>query len=146
IGTEEGRYVVRGTGGVRNLLLRGEPAQAGFGFEGTIDPAAKALAVAVRDIEVQGPGIELGGRAEVQGAPLRFSFALAGPLLDLDTLLGVLPEEAEPAPDEPILPPDARRTLRAAAGSGTIRVDRVERGALTAHDVRMRARLADGVL
>ena len=149
VSTEDERYVATGTGGIRALQLRGESAQAGFGYTARIDPATKAMEVSLRDIDLEGPGIDMGGTASVKTAPVRFDFALAGPLLDLDALLGVLPEQAEePKPEESqgIVPPSARRSVEQASGSGTLEVERLVSGNLTANDVKAQATLQKGVL
>src|SRR5690606_30010616 len=103
---------------------------------------------ALADIDVDGPGVELGGTARVWTDPVRFEFALAGPLLDLDALLGVLPEEkAAPATrEEELLTPSMRRSLQQASGSGTVALEELVSGALRATDVKLRATLRGGVL
>lgn len=147
--TENERYVASGSGGIRALRLRGEPAQADFGYTARIDPATKAMQLSLRDIDLAGPGVELGGTASLRTAPVRFEFALAGPLLDLDALLGVLPEEEAP-PEEggsrAIVPPGARKSMQAASGAGTLEVERLVSGKLTATDVEAQATLKNGVL
>jgi len=148
--TEDERYVASGTGGIRSLQLRGEPAQADFGYTARIDPSTKATEVALRDIDVNGPGVEMGGTASLRTAPVRFEFALAGPLLDLDALMGVMPEQPEGAlaeeKSQALVPPGARRSVEQATGRGTIEVERLVSGKLTATDVKAQATLQGGVL
>ena len=97
---------------------------------------------------MQGPGVDLGGTAAVRNEPLRFEFALAGPLLDLDTLLGTLqePGKREQERQGPLVPESVRRRLGAVAGSGTLAIDRLVSGKLTANDVKARATLRNGEL
>lgn len=148
--TEGDHYVAAGSGGVRELQLRGQPAEAQFGYTAQIDPATKGLQLAVRDLQVKGPGVDLGGTAQVQNAPMRFEFALAGPLLDLDTLMGVLPQDqqaqAERQPGAPVVPEAVRANLQRAQGHGTLQVDRLVSGKLTATDVKAEANLRGGAL
>ena len=149
VSTAQDRYAVDGTGGIRELQLRGQPAEARFGYTAQLDPSTKAMQVALRDLQVKGPGVDLGGTADVRtGPPLRFEFALAGPLLDLDTLMGVLPqnEQAPREPGAPVVPETVRAKLQNARGSGTLHVDRLVSGKLTATDVRAEAQLAGGQL
>ncbi|WP_373045170.1 AsmA family protein [Vulgatibacter sp.] len=150
VATEGEKYVATGTGELRELQLRGEPAQGGFGFTATVDPQTKALQLGLRDIEVKGPGIDLGGTASLRTGPTRFEFALAGPLLDLDTLMGVLPEkpetEKQPPEQGPIVPDSVRSGLAQAQGSGTLQIDRLVSGKLTATDVQAEATLQGGEL
>lgn len=148
ITTEGDRYVATGSGGVRELQLRGEPAEAAFGYTAQVDPATKALRVDVRDLQVEGPGVDIGGTAQLVSAPMRFEFALAGPLLDLDTLLGVLPQEEKPAeePDAPAVPPQVRAKLAQAEGHGALKLDRLVNGNLTATNVQAEATLKGGEL
>lgn len=142
--TEEGRYIASGTGGIEALRLRGEEARASFAFRGDLEPAGRTLQVALRDLRLGGPGIDLAGEARLASAPLRFSFALEGPLLDLDALLGALPEREEE--ETPTIPPAVRRRLHGARGEGTLAIAEVRSGRLRTTDLRARAILEGGTL
>jgi uncharacterized protein involved in outer membrane biogenesis len=88
---------------------------------------------------------------------MRASFALAGPLLDLDAVMGILPEGGEPAKAQPaaggggagaaeIVPEATRRQIRSASARGTIEVDELRGGRLKATGVKARATLSRGTL
>jgi AsmA protein len=147
--TERGAWRVDGTGEVADLRLRGQPASGRFRAAATVPPGRPETArLEVRELAVRGPGVDLSGNAVVEAAPLRARFALSGPLLDLDALLGALPpSEAPPEPaGGPLLPAPMRREVRAAAASGTLDLGELRSGKLRLTQVHARAVLRGGVL
>lgn len=150
LATEAGRYVARGTARAGGLQMRGHPADGSFAFTASVDPAnRKDLRLDLSNIALKGPGVDLGGTASLQGTE-RFQFALAGPLLDMNALMGALPqkEKAEaPAEKGPsLLSPAARSKVAGLVGNGTLKVDRLVNGKLTANDVVAQATLRGGKL
>ena len=104
------------------------------------------------DLAVKGPGVDMGGTATLETKPVRARFALKGALLDLGTVLGLVPQDPSaakaPASDVPegaLLPPAMAREVEAVDVAGTIAIDRVVNGKLAATDVRARAALRRGV-
>lgn len=148
---DDGRYELHGEVDLSGLALRGEPAEGRFTVSGGVEPGQwSSLELRLHDASVRGPGIALGGEARLRVAPVRVTFEVAGPLLDLDLLAGATPEPAEeaaPAPaDVPFLSPSTRRALQRTSVEGTLQVDRLVRGPLVANDLRARARLREGEL
>lgn len=146
-------YRVEGTGDLRDLSLRGQPASGRFRAALAWSPARPDAARAdLTDVVLRGPGVDLGGHASLETSPLRAWFVLTGPLLDLDAVMGILPEgsaqaKAAPAPPKGELVPEAtRRTIRAASARGTIAIGELRGGRLRATDVKARAVLSGGTL
>jgi uncharacterized protein involved in outer membrane biogenesis len=147
--TEGGAWRVDGAGDVADLRLRGQTASARFRATATVVPGRfEAARLEVREVAVRGPGVDLSGNAVVETAPLRARFALSGPLLDLDALLGALPPSEEtPAPaGEALLPAPMRREVRAASATGRLDLGELRAGKLRLTKVRARAVLRGGVL
>jgi AsmA protein len=94
--------------------------------------------------------VDLGGHASIETDPPRAWFVVTGPLLDLDALMGVLPEgeaaEPAPAPGGDLLPSRTRARLRGAAARGTVAVAEVRSGRLRLTDVRAKVSLSAGLL
>lgn len=152
LATAGGAYQLEGQGGVKDLRLRGQPASASFHAAGTFPPAQPAAArVELSQVQVNGPGVDLGGTAAVELAPLRARFVVTGPLLDLDAVMGALPpsppkpKAATPA-GGPLLPPGLRHQVQAASAAGTLDVGTLRSGKLQATNVHAVVRLAGGVL
>lgn len=146
--SQGGGYQLAGKGAIEDLRLHGEPARGGFTLTGAARPSGPAH-VAVTDLAVKGPGIDLGGSAELQTEPVRARFALSGALLDLGAVLGLAPAEPknpEPLPKGTLLPPAMQEQVAAVAVEGTLDIQKVVNGKLTATDVRATAKLAKGVL
>ncbi len=148
--TNAGAYRVDGSGDARDLRLRGQPAAGRFRASGSFSPARPSAArLEVSELAVKGPGVDLGGTAAVELAPLRARFVVSGPLLDLDALMGALPP-SEPKPKEtkggPLVPPGMRHQLHAASAAGTLDVGKLQSGKLQATNVHAQVRLAGGVL
>ncbi|HET7823711.1 MAG TPA: AsmA family protein [Anaeromyxobacter sp.] len=149
-------YRVEGGGGLSDVRLRGQPASGQFKTLATWSPAKPdAARVEVTNLAVKGPGVDLGGTATVETAPMRATFALSGPLLDLDAVMGVLPDAPAQQQQEKAPPPDAggavvpeatRKQIQAAAARGTISVDKLRGGHLEATNVKARAVLSGGTL
>jgi AsmA protein len=152
VATDRGAYRLEGTGDARELRLRGQKASGRFKAIATAAPGRWETArLELREVAVKGPGVDLSGNAVVEQAPLRARFALGGPLLDLDALMGALPpsEPAEPAPaakSGELLPAPMRRQVRAATVAGTLDLGELRSGKLRATNVKARAVLRDGVL
>ncbi len=152
VATDAGSYRVSGAADVRDLLLRGQPAAAKLRMLATWSPAhPSAGRVEVRDLAVKGPGVDLGGNAAVELAPVRARFALSGPLLDLDALMGALPPSQQKAPEPagpkgPLLPTPMRRQVEAASATGTLDLGTLRSGKLVATQVHAAVTLRDGVL
>jgi AsmA protein len=147
--SQGGGYRLAGKGAIEDLRLHGEPASGGFTLTGAARPAGPAH-LAVTDLAVKGPGIELGGSAELQTEPIRARFAISGPLLDLGAVLGLAPadpaKKPEPLPKGTLLPPAMQEQVAAVAVDGTLDIQKVVNGKLTATDVKASAKLAKGVL
>jgi AsmA protein len=147
-------YRIDGGGGLADVRLRGQPASGRFRIVATWAPAKPGAArIDVTDLALEGPGVDLGGNATVETAPMRATFALAGPLLDLDAVMGLLPQEqAQPKEKAPpdaggaVVPEATRRDIRSAAARGTISVDKLRGGHLEATNVKARATLSRGTL
>src|SRR5690606_8950514 len=94
---EPGELIVSGRVDVASLRLRTGEGSAGFAFATRVNPLSdERLSFALKQLQVKGPGVELGGEATVATDPMTVRFALAGPLLNLDTVMDALPEEAAP--------------------------------------------------
>jgi AsmA protein len=145
----DGAWALDATARLDGVRLRGEPASGGLHLRARVNPADSATArVEVDDLSLQGPGVELGGQATLTVSPVALDFAVQGPLLDLDALLAVLPEEqvTQPPPRTSMLPANTRRALDEVTARGTLRVDRVVRGGLELHDLDAQAELRRGKL
>ncbi len=148
-------YRVDGTGELKDVRLRGQTSSGRFRAAASWSPAKPAAArIDLTDLALRGPGIDLGGNVSVETAPMRAWFVLTGPLLDLDAVMGILPEtpaEAAPAPGAAAAPgelvPEAtRREIQSAAARGTIAIEKVKGGRLEATDVKGRVTLSRGTL
>ncbi len=142
------------TGPVRleELKLRDETAQATFDFSGAMHPADSTTLVAnFGTLQVRGPGVELSGEAKVAGEPMKATFDLKGPKLDLDALMAALPEEqgtAELDPNAPqvLIGEDLRASVKGIEVSGSLQVDALSSGPLVAQGLQATAQLKNGVL
>lgn len=142
-------YVVDGAGELREVRLRGQPASGHFRAKATWSPAKPSAArVDVTELALRGPGVDLGGHVSIETAPVRAWFVVTGPLLDLDAVMGLLPESAEePAPPGgALLPASTRAQVAASAARGTVAIAEVRGGRLTLSDVRAKVALSKGVL
>jgi AsmA protein len=145
-------YRLEGNGKLADLRLKGEPASGSFKLTGRVDPRAGAARIDVTELAVKGPGVDLGGNATLETAPVRARFAVKGPLLDLGTVLGLVPQDpkaekpAEAVPKGALLPPSLAKEVAAVQVAGTIAIDKVVNGKLTATDVKASAALKNGVL
>lgn len=142
---------VDGTGRLEDLRLRGQAASGRFRAAARLSPARPGAGrVDLTELVLRGPGVDLGGHASLELEPLRGWFVVTGPLLDLDALMGVLPEGDAPdgpaRPGGPLLPAAMRARVNAAAITGTVAIQAVKGGRLEATDVRGKARLAGGTL
>jgi AsmA protein len=158
LSTTDGAYRVDGTGSLKDVRLRGQSSSGRFRALATWSPAKPdAARIDVTDLALRGPGVDLGGNVSVETSPMRAWFVLTGPLLDLDAVMGILPEErAEPAtpaatgeaaaPAGELVPAATRRQIQAAAARGTIAVEKLKGGRLEATDVKARATLSRGTL
>lgn len=154
--TQAGRYAIEGEGRANALQLRGQPAHGGFKLRTSVDPdAIAATVVHFEQITLRGPGLELGGTARATMEPKRVQFDLAGPLLDLNQLLGVLPsapdeQDAMGAPAEvnrsALLPANVRAKMEEVDVRGSLQVDRVVNGKLALEKLDAQAVLKKGVL
>jgi AsmA protein len=155
--TLEGAYRVEGAGNLKDVRLRGQSSSGSFRALATWSPAKPdAAKVEVSGLKLQGPGIDLGGNVSVETAPMRAWFVLTGPLLDLDAVMGVLPESPAPAQaqaqkaPEPaggaLVPEATRHQIQSASVHGTIALERLKGGRLEATDVKARATLSRGAL
>jgi AsmA protein len=105
LSTAGGAYRVDGSGELRDVRLRGQSSSGRFRAAATWSPARPdAARLDVTDLALRGPGIDLGGNVSVETSPMRAWFVLTGPLLDLDAVMGILPEAPAQAP-----PPRAPR-------------------------------------
>jgi AsmA protein len=154
LSTSEGAYRVDGTGALKDVRLRGQSSSGRFRAVATWSPAKPdAARIDVTDLALRGPGVDLGGNVSVETSPMRAWFVLTGPLLDLDAVMGVLPEGAaepkapeEAAPAGELVPAATRRQIQAASARGTIAVETLRGGRLEATDVKARATLSRGTL
>lgn len=146
-------YKVDGTGDLKDVRLRGQAAAGRFRAAVAWSPARPdAAKIDVTDLALKGPGVDLGGHLSVETAPMRAWFVLTGPLLDLDAVMGLLPEApAQPqaqatAPQGEVVPEATRRSIQAASARGTIAIGKLKGGRLEATDVKARAVLSKGTL
>ena len=156
LSTVEGpAYRVEGGGDLADVRLRGQAASGRFRTVATWSPAKPdAAKLDVTGLALKGPGVDLGGTVSVETSPMRATFALAGPLLDLDAVMGVLPEAPAqpqakappPAPGGEVLPEATRGRVRSAAARGTLHVEKLRGGRVEATNVKARAVLSRGVL
>src|SRR6266540_5309583 len=153
LSTARGAYRVDGTGELKDVRLRGQSSSGRFRAAAVWSPAKPdAARLDVTDLALRGPGIDLGGNVSVETAPMRAWFVLTGPLLDLDAVMGILPEAAAPAAAAPgaqggdLVPEATRREIHAAAAHGTIAIEKLKGGRLEATDVKARATLSRGTL
>lgn len=156
LSTTDKGYRVEGTGDLKEVRLRGQGASGRFRAAALWSPAKPdAARLDLTDIALRGPGVDLGGNVSVETAPLRAWFVLTGPLLDLDAVMGLLPDAPEPkagaAPpaagaDAELVPPSTRRQIQAASARGTIAIEKLKGGRLEASDVKARATLSRGTL
>jgi AsmA protein len=151
VATEERTYRVDGSGEVKDLLLRGQPASGHFRAAARLPAGHLGAAKAeLLELALRGPGVDLGGHASVELSPLRAWFVVTGPLLDLDAVMGLLPpgeQDAQPSPKGgPLLPDSVRKEVEAAQVRGTVAVGTLRSGRLQATDVRGQVRLVGGTL
>lgn len=147
---DDGALTVQGGARVDELRLRGQPANGRFNFTASMNPDKEgSLVASLRDISLNGPGVDLGGQASMSMQPRRVQFDLAGRALDLDTLLGVLPDD-EPAAQAddagPVLPESVRQELARTQVRGSLTFREVRSGKLVAQNMKADARLDKGVL
>lgn len=146
---DDGTVTVQGVARIDELRLRGQPAKGRFNFTASMNPDKEgSLVASLRDISLNGPGVDLAGQASGSMQPRRVQFDLAGRALHLDTLLGVLPEEpeAQPAHEGPMLPESVRRELARTQVRGSLTFREVRSGKLVAQNMKANARLDKGVL
>ncbi len=146
LSTEQGKYRVDGQGKLTQVRLRGEPAQGGFELHAVADPASGAGTAALEKIALKGPGVDLGGRITADLKPLRVRFALAGPLLDLGQVMGLMPPQPKKKTEGPLLTAAQRKQVKAVDVSGTLAIQKVVKGGLVANDFSAKAMLDRGVL
>ncbi len=146
-------YKLDGSGELKDVRLRGQAASGRFRASATWSPAKPdAAKIDLVDLALRGPGVDLGGHASIEMPPVRAWFVLTGPLLDLDAVMGLLPESPEQAkapatpPNGELVPEATRRQLQAATASGTIAIGTLKGGRLQATDVKARAVLSRGTL
>ncbi|HLL54943.1 MAG TPA: AsmA family protein, partial [Myxococcaceae bacterium] len=147
--TPDGTYVLDGKAQVEALKLRGEPARGGAHLIAKV-PAARpdALSVQLRDIVLQGAGVDLTGSANLALSPPAARFDLQGPLLDLNQLLALRPEQpkqSEPS-EGPLVSAQMRETLADVTVTGSLALGEVRSGSLKAQDVHADVTLERGVL
>lgn len=145
-------YRVDGGGDLRDVRLRGQSSSGRFRALATWSPAKPdAARLEVTDLALRGPGIDLGGSLSVETSPVRAWFIVTGPLLDLDAVMGILPEApakaTQPAVAEgDVVPAATRKQIQAAAVHGTLAIETLKGGRLEATDVKARATLSNGAL
>jgi AsmA protein len=147
---QDGALEVHGRAGAPSLVLRGQQVSGTFVYSTRLPKGAAANAsVALSDIRVRGPGIDLGGKASLSPARRTATFDLDGPLLDLDALLAALPPQppaAQASAGAPPLPESMRDQIRSVTARGRLRVERMVVKKLTSQHVVAEASLARGVL
>ncbi|GEJ58680.1 AsmA family protein [Anaeromyxobacter diazotrophicus] len=146
LATAEGKYHVDGQGKLSQVRLRGEPAQGGFDLHAAVDPATGAGTAALEKIALEGPGVNLGGRVAADLKPPRVRFAIAGPLLDLGQVMGLLPQQQQAKQEGPLLTAAQRKQVGALDVAGTIDIQKVVKGGLVANDFKASAVLDRGEL
>lgn len=142
-------YAIVGAADASQLQLRGAPANASARFSTTVDPAKPETALLkLTNLAMKGPGVDLGGEASVRMKPMRAEFALSGPLLNLDTLLAALPQKPaeEKSAEEPLLPESLRQRLPELAVNGSLQLQQLVSGKLTATNLNAKAHLDKGIL
>jgi len=156
-------YRLEGDGSLDGVKLRGQSASGRFRATAAWSPGRPAHSrVDVTDLALRGPGLDLGGNASLETEPVRAWFVLTGSQLDLDAIMGVLPESpaaapaptATPAPpagapapaSDELLPASTRKDLSAAAARGQVALAEVRSGSLVLTDVKAKVALAAGVL
>jgi AsmA protein len=148
--TAEGRYVLDGAATLDALRVRGEPANGSLHLSARVDPVSPSSSRAVIDhLALKGPGVDLSGSATFVASPVQFEFALRGPLLDLQSILGVMPEanrEDATGSRTAVLPARLRRAIDGVSLHGSLEVDRVISGKLEATQLSATALLERGVL
>jgi AsmA protein len=148
--TAEGRYVLDGAATLDALRVRGEPANGSLHLSARVDPVSPSSSRAVIDhLALRGPGVDLSGSATFVASPVQFEFALRGPLLDLQSILGVTPEanrEDATGSRTAVLPARLRRAIDGVSVHGSLEVDRVISGKLEATQLSATALLERGVL
>ena len=154
--TARGAYHVEGTGELRDVRLRGQSSSGRFRAAASWSPAKPdAARLDVTDLALRGPGVDLGGTVSVETAPMRATFALAGPLLDVDAVMGILPDAEpgaakatapSPAAEGDLVPEATRREIQGASARGTIAVEKLRAGRVEATDVKARATLSRGTI
>ena len=130
-----------GAGELKDVRLRGQPSSGRFRAAASWSPAKPdAARLDLTDLALRGPGIDLGGNVSVETAPMRAWFVLTGPLLDLDAVMGILPDApaAGPAPRPP------RRAGRRARPGGHAQADPVRGRARDDRDREAEGRPARG--
>ena len=148
----DGAYAVNGHAQLEALKLRGAPARGGFTFAALAKAdRPEAASLKIDTLALQGPGLDVGGSASVQGAPVRARFDLTGSKLDLDQLLALAPKDdaaqaQQPDAAEALVPPAVREQLAGVQVAGTVALGQVTSGALTANDLRADLSLERGVL
>jgi AsmA protein len=145
-------YLLDGTGKLGELRMKGQPASGGFELHARADPAAGTARVQVTNLAVKGPGVDLGGGATLTTKPVRATFAIKGPLLDVGTVLGLVPKDPNappaPKPEETggaLLPPAMAKEVAAVAVDGTIDIEKVVNGKLTVNDFHAKGALKEGI-
>jgi hypothetical protein len=148
--------IASGRAQVDALRLHGEPADGGFEFSGRFAPHDPSLSrFEVKDLKLKGAGIDLGGTASLQAQPRRVEFAVAGPLLDLETVLGPpqkgperreKQEKQEKRGNQVVLPEGLRNQVADVEADGTIKVDRLVNGRLEVRGLQAHAVLRNGQL
>jgi AsmA protein len=142
--TEAGKYKVDGSGKLSQVRLRGEPAQGGFELHALADPASGDARAVIDKLSLKGPGVDLGGNATADLKPLRVRFAIAGPLLDLGHVMGLMPPEQQKAAG-PLLTAAQRQSVGALDVAGTLDIQKVVKGALVANGLKAKAGLDQGL-
>ncbi len=140
---EGGGYAARGSAQLEELALREGKARSSFNFLASSAPQAPGLTVALEEIQLDGPGTKLGGRASFSTTPPRGDFDLQGEQLALDVILGALPARAKEG--EELLPEPTRRRLERVTLRGALALGRLTSGRLLATDVAARVSLREGV-
>lgn len=152
LSTAGGAYRVEGTGELKDVRLRGQASSGRFRAVAIWSPAKPdAARLDVTDLALRGPGVDLGGNVSVETSPMRAWFVLTGPLLDLDAVMGILPEgepakEHAAAPKGELVPEATRQQIQAASARGTIAIEKLRGGRLEASDVKARVTLSRGTL
>lgn len=150
----DGSYTLSGPVTLQSLRLRGQPSDGRFDLHASAHPDDfERMRFKLDGVQLAGPGINLGGTASMTTNPDDARFALKGPLLDLEQLLGVRPadEEAKGAAGEAkvetaLVSPRVRAALKGVTVRGTLEVDKVVNGKLSAQNLEAQASLVNGLL